>query len=186
MAKKHYIVRPKSAIQIEGEIKTPDDQVAHIITDIDLYTLCSSIVYQRFDCEELVQVEQEESEPVADALVGVDQAGTDAADSVPAETSPSVETQPVQVPPVESVKSESDTLDEIAKLITYYQSIGIREATAESLADAVYGDEDVPDRELLKTASGIKEWIGIHKDLVILPRIGKTRAEEIQQAIDKV
>lgn len=174
MAKKHYIVRPKSAIQIDGEMKTPDDQVAHIITDIDLYTLCSSIIYQRFECDELNDgevTEEPEPEPVADALVGVDQAGADSAESVPANSSAAK---------VESVEEtgQDDQLD----LIAYWIEQGMTETIAEALSEATQ-DESVKDRELIKTVEGLRQWIAKHKDLTDLPKIGKTRSEEILRVL---
>lgn len=172
MAKKHYIVRPKSAIQIDGEVKTPDDQVAHIITDIDLYTLCSSIIYDRFECDQLTEgVEESEPEPVADALVGVDQAGADAAESAPANSST-----------VEVEKVEESGQDDQLELIAYWIEQGMTETIAEALAEAVQ-DESVKDRELIKTVDGLREWIAKHKDLTDLPKIGKTRSEEITRVL---
>ena len=170
MASKHYIVRPKSAIQIEGEIKTPDDQVAHIITDIDLYTLCSSIVYQKFDCQE---IDDSESETVPD---GADVDGVDAGEGEPLAPSPANS-------PTEAVKTDDPGQDDQLELLAYYMEQGLSETIAEALMEATLDDE-VKDRELLKTMDGIREWIAKHKDLTDLPKVGKTRSEEILKILN--
>lgn len=168
---KHYIVRPKSAVQIDGEIKTPDDQVAHIITDIDLYTLCSSIVYQKFDCQELADGDEPEFDISTDVSEGGSLVGdVEAISSSPTDTSPAVEV-------VES--NQDDQLE----LIAYYMENGLSETIAEALMEATLSEE-VQDRELLKTMDGIREWIAKHKDLTDLPKIGKTRSEEIQKVLN--
>lgn len=168
---KHYIVRPKSAVQIDGEIKTPDDQVAHIITDIDLYTLCSSIVYQKFDCQELADGDEPEFDIPPDVSEGGSLVGdVESNSSSPTDTSPVVQV-------VES--NQDDQLE----LIAYYMENGLSETIAEALMEATLSEE-VQDRELLKTMDGIREWIAKHKDLTELPKIGKTRSEEIQKVLN--
>lgn len=173
MAKKHYIVRPKSAIQIEGEVKTPDDQVAHIITDIDLYTLCSSIVYQKFELQEIAEGDSE-TETAFDADPVGTSAGTDDANT----EVPAVSTDASTVD-----SGEGSNQDDQLELIAYFMENGLSETIAEALMEATL-DEEVKDRELLKTMDGIREWITKHKDLTDLPKIGKTRSEEIQKVLN--
>lgn len=171
MSKKHYIVLPKSAIQIDGEIKTPDDQVAHIITDIDLYTLCSSIVYEKFGCEVINDADAESDSDDADGGAEV------VAEEVSAESATT--TPQTEVEQTEVVENQDEQLD----LIAYYMENGLSETIAEALMEATL-DESVKDRELLKTMDGIRSWIDKHEDLTDLPKIGKTRSEEIQRVLN--
>lgn len=166
---KHLLIRPKSELQIDGVMRTPEDSVAHIITDIDLFTLASMITYGRVlvDVREDDGVEIELPE-LTEAPGGVGETGV-AAEAVTPD------------PPAVVVKPNSGN-DQL-ELVAHYIESGISETVAEALAEVVFESNDVPDCDQLRTVEGIRGWVETHKDLTTLPKIGKTRAADILKAI---
>jgi hypothetical protein len=166
---KHLLIRPKNELQIDGVVRTPNDSVAHIITDVDIFTLASMITFGRvlIDVRDDDTDDAELPEPTGSQIGGEEPvAAADAVAPVPS----AAETE---------TNDGSDQLD----LVAYYVESGISEAVAEALAEVVFEPNDVPDRDQLRTVEGIREWAEKHKDLTALPKIGKTRAADILKAI---
>ena len=165
---KHLLIRPRSEIQIDGVLRTSDDQIAHIITDIDLHTLASMISYGRV----IVEIRDDE-----------DAVSDEAIERTSGELGSDAVVKPDSAPdPLPEVQQQSEG-DKHLDLVAYYIESGISETVAEALADAVYGADEIQDRELLKTVAGIRQWVATHKDLTTLPKIGKTRAADILKVI---
>jgi hypothetical protein len=175
--KRHLFIRPKSPIQVDGIIRSGDDIIAHIITDVDVQSLASMILFGKVIVTEAEQV----SQPEPDAGDGEGSSESEFPGSTTDEPDAGPSLQPVPQQP--APPSEENTETQAEKLVAYYVLSGINESAAEALAKAV-ATEGVKDREMLRTIEGIRQWVANGNDLSDLPDIGRIRKAAIEKAIE--
>lgn len=184
MAQRHLLLKAAKNINVAGEPKIGGEVLGHLITDVDPRTLAGMITYRHVTIEdrgdvdddslpegqELSVDEADEAEPDADSSASdaVDEGRDGEAGEGASAPSPAEPDQKVA--------------DQDKGVVSQFMAAGIPENTAEALAEASRHD-DVPDRDLLVTLDGVRQWVAKGHDLVELPKIGMIRKAEIEKIL---